>query len=178
LQLCSTLSAPLACSNEYNFRANATTFISQAFALVHFKRLLTNTHSAAIHAYIAYTQAQQQFASVQCAPLSDAPLVPSLPITAATTTATAAGTALAAAAVEQGGSGGYLEHLFRHTAAALYGVALDAAAVPLRYKQGRNADFQEVELEVNGQVVLRGALAYGFRNMQVVGLLLLLCCDF
>jgi hypothetical protein len=92
--------------------------------------------------------------------------VPGLPITAATTTATAAGTALAAAAVEQGGSGGYLEHLFRHTAAALYGIALPAA-VPLRYKQGRNADFQEVELEVNGQVVLRGALAYGFRNMQV-----------
>jgi hypothetical protein len=110
---------------------------------------------------------------VQCAPLSDTPLVPGLPITAVTTTATA-GTALAAAAVEQGGSGGYLEHLFRHTAEQLHSVALDAAAVPLRYKQGRNGDFQEVELEVNGQVVLRGALAYGFRNMQVVGLLR--CC--
>ena len=118
---------------------------------------------------------------MQCAPLSDAPLVPGLPITSVTTTAstTAAGTALAAAAAEGGGSGGYLEHLFRYTALQLYGVALDAT-VRLRYKQGRNADFQEVELEVNGQVVLRGALAYGFRNMQVVGstTFLLLCCVF
>lgn len=30
----------------------------------------------------------------------------------------------------------------------------------------RNADFREVTLEVNGEIVLRFALAYGFRNIQ------------
>ena len=30
----------------------------------------------------------------------------------------------------------------------------------------RNQDFQEVHVEVNGEVVLKFALAYGFRNIQ------------
>lgn len=73
---------------------------------------------------------------------------------------------MTAAAADNAGSGAYLEHVFRHTAASLYGVHLPADQ-PLQYKQGRNVDFQEVELVVGGAVVLRGALAYGFRNMQV-----------
>ncbi len=36
---------------------------------------------------------------------------------------------------------------------------------PLQFKAARNADMKEVELKVNGKVVLNFALAYGFRNI-------------
>ncbi|KAM9208627.1 cytosolic iron-sulfur assembly component 3 isoform 3-T3 [Dugong dugon] len=61
-----------------------------------------------------------------------------------------------------GGSGGYLEHVFRHAARELFGI--DVAEVT--YKPLRNKDFQEVTLERDGQVLLHFATAYGFRNIQ------------
>jgi len=64
------------------------------------------------------------------------------------------------------GSGGYLEHIFRGAAKALFGVEVGPG--PLQYQQGRNADYKEVVLEVGGEEVLRFALAYGFRNIQGV----------
>ena len=38
----------------------------------------------------------------------------------------------------------------------------------LQMKAHRNSDFQEVTLERDGRVVLRFALAYGFRNIQTI----------
>jgi iron only hydrogenase large subunit-like protein len=81
-----------------------------------------------------------------------------------------------------GGSGGYLHHVFRHAALALFGVA--DAPVTLRRVRERSEDFQVAVLKVGSgrerrtdgswcaQVgekdVLRFALAYGFRNIQNV----------
>ncbi|ELW67769.1 Cytosolic Fe-S cluster assembly factor NARFL [Tupaia chinensis] len=61
-----------------------------------------------------------------------------------------------------GGSGGYLEHVFRHAARELFGIHVDE----LTYRPLRNKDFQEVTLEREGQVLLHFAAAYGFRNIQ------------
>ncbi|NWS89413.1 NARFL factor, partial [Toxostoma redivivum] len=61
-----------------------------------------------------------------------------------------------------GGSGGYLEHIFRHAAQQLFGIHVGS----IHYKPLRNKDFQEVTLERDGQVLLHFALAYGFRNIQ------------
>ncbi|CAM9500109.1 unnamed protein product, partial [Choristocarpus tenellus] len=63
-------------------------------------------------------------------------------------------------------SGGYLEYVFRDAAKRLFGV--DLGCKPLEYVVGRNADFRETSLEVDGKVVLRFACAYGFRNIQSV----------
>lgn len=46
-----------------------------------------------------------------------------------------------------GGSGGYLEHVFRYAALRLFGV--DLSGRPLVYREGRNADFRETSLEVS-----------------------------
>ncbi|GCB65986.1 hypothetical protein scyTo_0010034 [Scyliorhinus torazame] len=61
-----------------------------------------------------------------------------------------------------GGSGGYLEHVFKHAAKELFGIEIHE----ITYKTLRNKDFQEVMLEKDGRVLLRFALAYGFRNIQ------------
>ncbi|XP_046523173.1 cytosolic iron-sulfur assembly component 3 [Equus quagga] len=61
-----------------------------------------------------------------------------------------------------GGSGGYLEHVFRHAAQELFGVHV----TEVTYRPLRNKDFQEVTLEREGQVLLHFAMAYGFRNIQ------------
>ncbi|NXL88009.1 NARFL factor, partial [Alectura lathami] len=61
-----------------------------------------------------------------------------------------------------GGSGGYLEHVYRHAAKELFGVQVDT----IQYKPLKNKDFQEVTLEKDGAVLLQFALAYGFRNIQ------------
>nr|XP_004652190.1 cytosolic iron-sulfur assembly component 3 isoform X1 [Jaculus jaculus] len=61
-----------------------------------------------------------------------------------------------------GGSGGYLDHVFRHAAQELFGIHVDEVT----YRPLRNKDFQEVTLEREGQVLLRFAVAYGFRNIQ------------
>ncbi|NWW76455.1 NARFL factor, partial [Climacteris rufus] len=61
-----------------------------------------------------------------------------------------------------GGSGGYLEHIYRHAAKELFGIQVDT----INYKPLKNKDFQEVTLERDGVVLLHFALAYGFRNIQ------------
>ncbi|NXP26834.1 NARFL factor, partial [Scytalopus superciliaris] len=77
-------------------------------------------------------------------------------------------TMLGSAAAEQpsthsgGGSGGYLEHIYRHAAKELFGIQVDI----IEYKTLKNKDFQEVTLERDGEVLLQFALAYGFRNIQ------------
>ncbi|KAJ0402653.1 hypothetical protein P43SY_007518 [Pythium insidiosum] len=63
------------------------------------------------------------------------------------------------------GSGGQLEHIFRYAAKELFGVTVDG---PLQYVAGRNSDFREVSLVVDGQEVLKFAIAYGFRNIQSI----------
>ncbi|NXK92869.1 NARFL factor, partial [Formicarius rufipectus] len=79
-------------------------------------------------------------------------------------------TMLSSAAAEQlsthsgGGSGGYLEHIYRHAAKELFGIQVDT----IEYKTLKNKDFQEVTLERDGEVLLQFALAYGFRNIQNV----------
>ncbi|KAM7530854.1 hypothetical protein LguiB_034264 [Lonicera macranthoides] len=62
-----------------------------------------------------------------------------------------------------GSSGGYAETIFRHAAGKLYGREIKG---PLEFKTIRNSDFQEVTLEVDGEIVLKFALCYGFRNLQ------------
>ncbi|XP_008854364.1 cytosolic iron-sulfur assembly component 3 isoform X1 [Nannospalax galili] len=61
-----------------------------------------------------------------------------------------------------GGSGGYLEHVFRHAAQELFGIHV----TEVTYRPMRNKDLQEVTLERNGQVLLNFAMVYGFRNIQ------------
>ncbi|XP_010001848.1 PREDICTED: cytosolic Fe-S cluster assembly factor NARFL [Chaetura pelagica] len=61
-----------------------------------------------------------------------------------------------------GGSGGYLEHIYKHAAKELFGIHVDT----IQYKPLKNKDFQEVTLERDGVVLLQFALAYGFRNIQ------------
>ncbi|OWK11486.1 NARFL, partial [Cervus elaphus hippelaphus] len=61
-----------------------------------------------------------------------------------------------------GGSGGYLEHVFRHAAQELFGIHV----TEVTYRPLRNKDLQEVILERDGQVLLHFAAAYGFRNIQ------------
>lgn len=62
-----------------------------------------------------------------------------------------------------GGSGGYAETIFRYASKELFG-----KEGPIDFKTIRNADFKEVTLTVEGKVVLRFALVYGFRNLQNV----------
>uniref|UniRef100_A0A6J0UIN5 Cytosolic iron-sulfur assembly component 3 n=1 Tax=Pogona vitticeps TaxID=103695 RepID=A0A6J0UIN5_9SAUR len=61
-----------------------------------------------------------------------------------------------------GGSGGYLEHVYKYAARELFGIQVEE----LQYKTLKNKDFQEVTLEKDGQTLLHFALAYGFRNIQ------------
>ncbi|KAM6164069.1 nuclear prelamin A recognition factor [Rhynchocyon petersi] len=59
-------------------------------------------------------------------------------------------------------SDGYLSHVFRHAAKELFGEDVEKVT----YRALRNKDFQEATLEKDGEVVLRFAAAYGFRNIQ------------
>ncbi|XP_037593063.1 nuclear prelamin A recognition factor isoform X2 [Cebus imitator] len=59
-------------------------------------------------------------------------------------------------------SDGHLAHIFRHAAKELFNEDVEEVT----YRALRNKDFQEVTLEKNGEVVLRFAVAYGFRNIQ------------
>lgn len=63
---------------------------------------------------------------------------------------------------ESSGSGGFCEHVFKYAARSLFS---DQKEV-LEFKSLRNPDFREVTLEQNGVVVLRFAIANGFRNIQ------------
>eukprot|EP00501_MAST-03F_sp_TOSAG23-6_P002176 GSMAST32.ASY1.ANO1.2276.1 assembled CDS len=75
--------------------------------------------------------------------------------------------------IETGGSGGFLEHIFRFAAHELFGVYLDPNE-PLEWSQGRNKDFSEVSLKIknkneqSSRTVLRFARAFGFRNIQKI----------
>ncbi|XP_045425760.1 nuclear prelamin A recognition factor isoform X3 [Lemur catta] len=59
-------------------------------------------------------------------------------------------------------SDGHLAHVFRHAAKELFNEDVEEVT----YRARRNKDFQEVTLEKNGEVLLRFAAAYGFRNIQ------------
>lgn len=61
-----------------------------------------------------------------------------------------------------GGSGGYLEHILYYAAKQLF----DFDLKEISYETLRNQDFKEVNLKIGGEVKLRFAMAYGFRNIQ------------
>jgi iron only hydrogenase large subunit-like protein len=63
-----------------------------------------------------------------------------------------------------GGSGGYAEAVLINAAKELFGYEL--ARDKIVYKQLKNADFKEMCFEIDGEVKLRFAIAYGFRNIQ------------
>ncbi|RZC37495.1 Fe hyd lg C, Ank 2 and/or zf-C3HC4 3 domain containing protein [Asbolus verrucosus] len=60
------------------------------------------------------------------------------------------------------GSGGYSDHIFKYAAKELFGIENET----LNYHNLRNPDFREVMLEKDGKVLLRFAVANGFRNIQ------------
>ncbi|CAH2074676.1 unnamed protein product, partial [Iphiclides podalirius] len=60
------------------------------------------------------------------------------------------------------GSGGFAHHVFVHAAEQLFGLT----DPPMVYRNLRNPDFKELTLEKDGEVVLRFAIANGFRNIQ------------
>jgi len=63
-----------------------------------------------------------------------------------------------------GGSGGYLDFIFRSVAKKMFGVDVEG---PLKFKQVRNnKDFHETTLDIEGETKLRFAKAYGFRSIQ------------
>lgn len=78
------------------------------------------------------------------------PLTPGFPVAQAQEAASADGMALFGGVEGEGeaggGSGGYLEYVFRHVAREIFGV--DLAGRPLVYVEGRNSDFRETSLEV------------------------------
>ncbi|KAG2436805.1 hypothetical protein HXX76_006328 [Chlamydomonas incerta] len=110
------------------------------------------------------------------------PLLPPPPASLAASSSSSAGLAVAAGGVllpppddrlyglrDASSSGGYSDYVFRAAARELAGVELPAG--PLPWRALRNADFQELTLEVPalgaGQV-LRFARVYGFRNIQTL----------
>ena len=62
------------------------------------------------------------------------------------------------------GSGGFTENLFIASAKELF--SRDFYKSELEYRILKNADFQEIKLEHEGEVVLSFAIANGFRNIQ------------
>ena len=70
------------------------------------------------------------------------------------------------AADSNGGSGGYLEYLFRYATKVIHGV--DIWDTKLDYVCGRNEDFADVTYSGAGGNSLKFARAYGFRNVQTV----------
>ncbi|KAL6562335.1 Cytosolic Fe-S cluster assembly factor nar1 [Orobanche gracilis] len=65
----------------------------------------------------------------------------------------------------RGSSGGYADTIFRYAAKMLFEKEIEG---PLEFKAIRNADFREVTLEVDGKIVLRFAVCYGFRNLRYI----------
>ena len=63
---------------------------------------------------------------------------------------------------ENSGSGGFSDHIFKYAAKKLFDKDIDV----IEYKNLRNSDFREVILENNGAIVLRFAIANGFKNIQ------------
>ena len=60
------------------------------------------------------------------------------------------------------GSGGFTENIFVHAVKELFGEEVKE----IQYKTLKNADFQEINFEQNGEVKLAFAIANGFRNIQ------------
>jgi iron only hydrogenase large subunit-like protein len=67
------------------------------------------------------------------------------------------------AGTEDHGAGGYLEYIFRYAAKHLFYRSVGHIEYQI---QSKNPDFKEISLEVGGEVVLRFAAAYGFRNIM------------
>ncbi|XP_058814621.1 probable cytosolic Fe-S cluster assembly factor CPIJ010948 [Topomyia yanbarensis] len=63
---------------------------------------------------------------------------------------------------ESSGSGGYSEYIFKYAARKLFNIVVDH----VEFQNLRNNDLREAVLEQNGEVVLRFAIANGFRNIQ------------
>lgn len=63
---------------------------------------------------------------------------------------------------ESSGSGGYSEYIFKYAARKLFNIQIDHA----EFKVLRNNDLREAVLEQNGEILLRFAIANGFRNIQ------------
>eukprot|EP01135_Chromosphaera_perkinsii_P001478 Nk52_evm7s179 gene=Nk52_evmTU7s179 len=61
------------------------------------------------------------------------------------------------------GKGEFVEYIMRKSALELFGSSIEGK---LSYKTMKNKDFQEVVLECDGEVLLKFAFAYGFRNIQ------------
>lgn len=66
-----------------------------------------------------------------------------------------------------GGSGSLCAFVFRYSARELFQVNIPPHAA-LPFRQGRNSDMWFLDLQVNGETVLRFATCYGFRNIQDV----------
>ncbi|KAL1494828.1 hypothetical protein ABEB36_010356 [Hypothenemus hampei] len=60
------------------------------------------------------------------------------------------------------GSGGYSDYIFIKSAKELFGISCDQ----IEYKPLRNPDFKEAVLEKDGKILLKFAIANGFRNIQ------------
>lgn len=60
-------------------------------------------------------------------------------------------------------SGGYAEHIYKYAAKKLFN---EETPDDLQFKALRNRDFSEISLEKDGKVVLKFAIANGFRNIQ------------
>lgn len=63
---------------------------------------------------------------------------------------------------EGSGSGGYADFIFHYATKHLF----QETNVKLEFKSLRNPDFQEAVFEKDGEVLLRFAIANGFRNIQ------------
>lgn len=61
-----------------------------------------------------------------------------------------------------GGSGGYLENVLYYAAKTLFNHELKE----ISYEVLKNQDFKEAKLVIDGEVKLKFAIAYGFRNIQ------------
>ncbi|XP_034474364.1 probable cytosolic Fe-S cluster assembly factor GJ13047 [Drosophila innubila] len=60
-------------------------------------------------------------------------------------------------------SGGYAEHIFKYAAHELFS---EETPNELQFKALRNRDFSEICLEKDGKILLKFAIANGFRNIQ------------
>lgn len=63
---------------------------------------------------------------------------------------------------ETSGSGGYSDYIFKHAAKVLFNEDVEH----VEYKNLRNPDFREATLEKDGKILLKFAIANGFRNIQ------------
>ncbi|KAF0689377.1 Aste57867_19169 [Aphanomyces stellatus] len=123
------------------------------------------TDTRDVDCVLAASELLEMLAGVDLAALPDATLSDDERLWSGLTADSSGVMSGAASATGEIGSGGYLEHIFRYAAKTLFNVDCPET---LPYVAGRNADFREVTLVVDGRDVLKFALAYGFRNIQTV----------